>query len=388
MKTLHLYLIRQALGTLVMTVLVFTFVLLLGNALKEILTLLVERQATLPVVLKAVGLLVPYVLVFALPMGMLCATLLLFGRLSADQELTAMRANGIGLIPLIWPLLVLAALLTGLSVWMNLEVGPRCRVAYKRLFVEVLMNTDVIPLREKQYSSDLLPGYTIYVGKVRGDVLENLEIYQSNQATQQWLKAASARLARDVTNQKFTVTLVDSYGTRITGSDSETLQYGGDYELPPFKLPGRERPDSFGISNMTFSELRRKLAELEAQTAVSPAWTNVSHAALREQMKSVEALRRDLTMPVKLQMHRQLSFSFACIGFTLIGIPLGICAHRRETSVGIALAVLLVAVYYSFFIVGEALETRADLAPHLIVWLPNFLFQVVGGALLWRASRR
>ena len=388
MKTLHLYLIRQALATLVMTVLVFTFVLLLGNALKEILTLLVERQATLPVVIKAVGLLIPYVLVFALPMGMLCATLLLFGRLSADLELTAMRANGIGLIPLIWPLLALAALLTGLSAWMNLEIAPKSRVAYKKLIAEALVSADAIPLRENQYNSDLPGGYTIYVGKIRGDLLENLEVFQSNQATQLWIKAESARVVRDTANQTITVTLVNSFGTRIVGTNWFPVQNVGDYELPPFQLKGRDRPDNFGISNMTFSELRQKLADLERQTASSAAWTNTTSAVLREQAKSIDAMRRDLTMPVKLQMHRQLSFSFACIGFTLIGIPLGIRAHRRETSVGIALAVLLVAVYYSFFIVGEALETRAELAPHLIVWLPNFLFQIVGGALLWRASRR
>ena len=231
MKTLHLYLIRQALATLVMTVLVFTFVLLLGNALKEILTLLVERQATLPVVIKAVGLLIPYVLVFALPMGMLCATLLLFGRLSADLELTAMRANGIGLIPLIWPLLALAALLTGLSAWMNLEITPKSRVAYKKLIAEALVSADAIPLRENQYNSDLPGGYTIYVGKIRGDLLENLEVFQSNQATQLWIKAESARVVRDTANQTITVTLVNSFGTRIVGTNWFPVQNVGDYEL-------------------------------------------------------------------------------------------------------------------------------------------------------------
>jgi lipopolysaccharide export system permease protein len=171
-KTLDRYLLRQVLASLAMTVVVFTFVLLLGNLLKELLPLLVNRQVSMGLLAEAVGLLIPFVAAFALPIGMLTATLLVFGRFSADQELTAARASGLSLVSMILPILMLSLALCGVSAWVNMEVAPRCRVAYNNLRFNVQAELfSQLQLPENRPITEF-PGHILYLGKNRKHMLQ------------------------------------------------------------------------------------------------------------------------------------------------------------------------------------------------------------------------
>ncbi len=383
MKTLQKYLVGQVFVTLLLTVAVFTAVLLIGNALRESLTLLASSLVSPLLMVKAILYLIPFVWVFALPMGMLTATLLVFGRFSADQELTAARASGVSLMSLIMPVLLLSLFCCTLSAWFNMDLGPRCRVAYVGLIRDLRAEIVNAQLPEGRFIRDF-PGYIFYVEKNNGGKLENVMIYRLQNETNvdTTLHALRGQLKPDRANNQLILDLFDAQSVTVGGNDAISSFPTLTLNLSLSSATNRVNKPS--VSDMTFLQLRQELHDLE--NLHLPIGTNSSDT-LRVQMKTLRQQQKDFTEPVRVAMNRQVAFSFACFGFTLVGIPLGIRVHRRETNIGIAMALLLVVVYYAFIMLGQSLAARPEFCPHLILWLPNFIFQAVGAVLLWRANR-
>jgi len=383
-RTVQRYLLRQIVASMLMTVIVFTFVLLLGSVLRELLPLLVNRQATFGLVARGVGLLIPFVGAFALPMGMLTATLLVFGRFSADQELTAARASGVSLLSLVAPVLILSLALCALSAAVNLEIAPRCRVAYNNLRSNLKVALSRLQLPEGRPIEDF-PGYIVYFGKIRKQEVQNVLVYQLESKTNNAISVQAPRGSIEVDKGNVTLHLYDAQ--RLDYATEATVRSFGEVSFTIPLNTSSNPTGKPGIGDMTYRGLQAELREVERQIHLPVPLERSPSENLLERRRALERLRSDLTLPLRVQMHWQVAFSFACFGFTLVGIPLGIRVHRRETNVGIALALGLVAIYYTLMLSGQSLSTRPEWSPQLLVWLPNFIFQAVGAVLLWRANR-
>src|SRR5207237_9253407 len=141
-------------------------------------------------------------------MGMLTATLLIFGRFSADQELTAVRASGISLLSLISPILLLSLALCAVSALVNMEIGPRCRPASTRLFFLLtagLSSAQLLP--EGRFIQDLKRENLVYVGRNRNGILEDITVYlvKDNRI----LRAPRGKIEIDPTNRVINLNLYD-----------------------------------------------------------------------------------------------------------------------------------------------------------------------------------
>jgi lipopolysaccharide export system permease protein len=316
---------------------------------------------------------------YVLPFGMLTAVLLVFGRFSADQELTAVRASGVSLVSLVTPVLFLSLGLCVLCAVFNLWIAPECRNAYKNLIFQYGARTVSTLMTEDRFI-DEIPGMIIYIRKKDGDDLEDVRIYglKGTEITNQ-VSAAAARINYDPQAQTIEFELKDvllRQRYERDPKDDETFIGPPAPEKPPewfMMKSGAITTNPIDLAPLFRGERKAKLSEM-----------NLKQLIRERDEREAQGVSN---MPVRVQIHRQLSFSFACFAFTLVAIPLAIQAHRRETSIGIAIALVLVMIYFSFIIIGDALESKEHLQPHLILWFPNFLFQAVGAVLLNRANR-
>src|SRR3989338_3337251 len=136
MRILRDYILKEFFHTFFLSVVVFTFVLLVGNVIM-LADLIINKGVDLISVLKLFLYLIPWLLSFTLPIAALTGVILTFGRLSSDGELTAMKASGLSLYRISFPVLMLGAIFSFASFVINDQISPNASFDSRRVIKEI-----------------------------------------------------------------------------------------------------------------------------------------------------------------------------------------------------------------------------------------------------------
>jgi lipopolysaccharide export system permease protein len=337
MNLLHRHIFANVLMTCAASVGLFAFVLMLGNAMKDLLGPMLAGQLALDTVIRLVALLVPFVVYYALPMGMLTGVLLVLGRMSADREITAMRASGLSVAWLSAPIIFLALLGVVLSLLINFHFMPVARLAYQREFAEAVRQNPLSFIVPRTFIRDF-PGVVLYVGEKEGERLKDFWIWEldAQNRVKRFARAESGLLDYSNENNTLVLTLeraqVEVRDTKDPENFSKhSISPGSDVlpiDLPVSRLAG-DRSVKRKPKLLTFPQL---MAE----------WTR-----LRQPDESMTKEEREKQlMRVQITIQEKASMAFAVLSFALMAIPLGIKISRKETSANLGLGLLLAMGYY------------------------------------------
>lgn len=365
MRIIYTYLIKQLLLVALGTVGTLTFLLVLANVFKDVFDLFLLQDVPLWVIIKLVVLLIPFTLVFTLPWGVLMAVLIVFGRFSSDKELMALKASGIGLLPIIAPAILMGALFSGLAFINNGWLAPQARTEFKNIFHDVATSNPMALFIERT-TIERFPNMRMWFAEKKGNRVSDVHIWQLDKAgtPRRVLRAEQGVIEPRFDEQRIVLRLFNARqeerDPRNPAAADQTRPGAVAAELP-LDISLRsffQRDENVRVSQMTLGELQ--------------SFINNPLTILRDNNPTVS-----LT-----ELQKRLSLSVACFTFVLVGIPLAIQTGRRETSVGVALSLLIVIGYYFLTSTAEALKKNADFYPELIIWLPNILFQTLGIALI------
>lgn len=368
MKLIDRFVTRELVVNILFSIFVLSLVLVVGNILRKLLPLLINHDVPVEYLLSFIAYILPFSLIFTIPWGMLTAILLVFGRLSADNELIALRANGVSVPRVCLPLAAIALVATAICLWLNVSVAPAAQMQLRSTIFD-MATRDPMALFGSDQVIDQFPGRKIYVGKKDGNKLENITVFELN----------GASLATRVTYARTGMLEADLPNKRIL-----MHLYNARYQQRDEKNPEDLTKIHDGI-NMQEGTLPISLEELYDRAKKQPSRSALSVQQLLEQLKT-HTDPRDRSAS-RTEINKRFSFPVACLAFALIGVPLGVTAHRRETSIGFAVGLIVAVAYFFFVIIGDTLRSNPKLHPELLVWFPNVLFLVLGALLFRRLAR-
>ncbi len=368
MKILDRYLLAALGVATFMGVALLSLVLVLGNVFKEMLDLLINHNVPLETVLSFVAFVLPFSMTFTIPWGFLTAVLLVFGRLSADNEIIALRANGVSFTRILLPVLGVALLLVGLCFWINTEVAPRAQYAMVTSLFRIATSNPTAMFQADEVV-DQFPDRRIYVGSREGDLMENLIVFEIDDkgVPSKVVFAKKGTLTSDNENNRLLLKVQDAH----------------------FEQRDIRQPDNVDLvrQGITMKEgvFPMSLQKLFDQKKRAKPLTSHTLGELLAELGKPDCPRR---LAFEVEVSKRFSLSLAALSFALIAVPLGITAHRKETSVGFALSLVIAFGYFFFIIIADTFRDNSHAMPVLLIWLPNLFFTGLGIWLFTRLARR
>jgi lipopolysaccharide export system permease protein len=308
---------------------------------------------------------IPQATPYAFPFACLFATLLGFGRLVADNEITALRTSGISFLRICRLPLILGFMMFGLSYVINDSIAPKAVALSTRTFYQIIYHTSELPIIPQFFRKDDSTGRVFYVGNIEADhktmdavmIFENALYSPFRQVTTaehgtiegQKLVLKEARVVRFKANGS-----VDEYHT------ANTIQIG---------LPVGETADDFLNSSPTdnFTMNSKQLK------------TQINTMQINGQGGSALDL-------LKITLAQKLAFPCASFIAVIIALPLAVRFGRKGRTLGIALSIVVFFLYYILMSAFVALGRNDALNPYLAAWIPNMIVASAGAMLFWQVE--
>ncbi len=405
MRILSRYILREHIGPFFFGLAVITFILIVDFIL-EIADLIIGRGVRASMVLEIFFFNLGWIFALSIPMAVLVATLMAFGRLSGDNEIIAIKSSGISLYQIIAAPLIASLSLALLLILFNNYVLPWTNHRARVLGAQLGRTKPTLGIREGVFINDF-PGYSILVRKVsrKGPQIEGITIYEEkDRKIPRTILAQKGNLSfspegnsltldlyngeihevdqddpskyRRLTFKKYTLTLRGKGG----GMGRVNREYRGDREIGIGELLRRAKAEEKRI-------IREKMAinNILKKKGIIPN-EQLKEGLLKQDPKTlsliqgkerlIESARRRKNSYM-VEVYKKFSIPFACLVFILIGAPLGVMVHKGGIGVGIGLSLGFFLLYWAFLIGGEELADRNLIPPLWSMWTPNL---IIGGS--------
>ena len=369
MKTLERYVFGSFLSSFVLAFLVLSFVLTIGLLVQIVGYIMDGVPMSLVGEFCMVSL--PETLQWSMPLALLVSSVLVFSRMSADSEISAMRACGVNILSVMkWPV-AFAVLCTLLGFWVNNEIVPRGHEIRRTLKTKVSVRTGLSVLEPGRVIDDF-PKVKLYFGRKEGNWVYDLVVLDySNPKVDRMITADKALITQsgaDINMELYHMTVDPVDEKHRTMARANRFVYAMKDVIKNSEYT--KRPKDF-----RFFETLREIGSL-AQAAAKPsdkAQVDVSKIKDEKILRYLEDQKdrplRDLSC-LKVELNKRFVFAMASLCFVLIGIPLGIRSQRKESSVGMAISLAVSLGYYVMVILMLSAEEVYRIHPECLIWLP------------------